>query len=336
MSDHTFHPDRRELLRFGGAAASLAALSRLGIGQPQGGPNRKTLVCVFLAGGNDGHNLIVPRSGPEYTAYAAARQNLAIPQGDLLPITAATPDGALYGLHPSVPELQGLFTAGKLAVALSQGGEFAFFLLGAALGVGVIGAGEVQLLVVVVAITMMATPFLDRLGRLLAERVERRTVVGVEQAPEQTDRLSNHVVIAGFGRVGAAVAARLRAEKVPFIAVDLDPHLIHQARRLGEPVYYGDVTRAEILDAVHIERARALVVAMNNPKAALQLVALMNYIFPNLPVYARARDDAHARELEKAGAHTVVPELVATGVKLASSIVEGALSEELFQDKPES
>jgi CPA2 family monovalent cation:H+ antiporter-2 len=183
---------------------------------------------------------------------------------------------------------------------------------------------------------MMATPFLDRLGRVLAERVERRTVVGVEQAAEQTEQLSDHVVIAGFGRVGAAVAARLRAEKVPFIAVDLDPHLIIQARRLGEPVYYGDVTRAEILDAVHIERARALVVAMDNPKAALQLVALMNYIFPNLPVYARAHDETHARELKQAGAHTVVPELVATGVKLAGSIVEGALAEKLVSDKPES
>jgi CPA2 family monovalent cation:H+ antiporter-2 len=209
-------------------------------------------------------------------------------------------------------------------------------LLGAGVVVGVVSPGVGQLLVVSVALTMMATPFLDRLGRVLAERVERRTVVGVEQAPEQTEQLSNHVVIAGFGRVGVAVAARLRAEDVPFIAVDLDPHLIHQARRLGEPVYYGDVTRAEILDAVHIERARALVVAMNNPKAALQLVALMNYIFPDLPVYARARDAAHARELEQAGAHTVVPELVATGVKLAGSIVEGALSDKLVPDKPES
>jgi uncharacterized protein (DUF1501 family) len=121
MSDHTFHPDRRELLRFGGAAASLAALTRLGIGQPQSGPNRKTLVCVLLAGGNDGHNLIVPRSNAEYAAYAAARQNLAIPQGDLLSITPATPDGAQYGLHPSVPELQSLFGSGKLAVVPNVG-----------------------------------------------------------------------------------------------------------------------------------------------------------------------------------------------------------------------
>jgi len=223
-----------------------------------------------------------------------------------------------------------------LGLMLCQGGEFSFVLLGAGVAIGVVAPEVGQLLVVSVALTMMATPFLDRLGRVLAERVERRAVVGIEQAAEQTEQLSNHVVIAGFGRVGAAVAARLRAENIPFLAVDLDPHLIIQARRLGEPVYYGDVTRAEILDAVHIERARALVVAMDNPKAALQLVALMNYIFPDLPVYARARDETHARELEQAGAHTVVPELVATGVKLAGSIVESALAEKLVADEPES
>ena len=213
-----------------------------------------------------------------------------------------------------------------LGILLSQGGEFAFVLLGAAVGVGVVAADLGQLLVVSVALTMMATPFLARLGGRLAQKVERRTVVGVEQVREQTERLSDHVVIAGFGRVGAAVAARLRAAQVDYIAVDLDPHRIIQARQRGEPVYYGDATRPEILDSVHIERARAAVVAIDSPKAAVQLVALLNYIFPELPVYARARDEAHARELHRAGARSVVPELVATGTKLAGSIVEDALA----------
>ncbi len=72
-------------------------------------------------------------------------------------------------------------------------------------------------------------------------------------------------------------------------------------------------------------------VAVDNPKAALQLVAMVCYIFPDLDVHARARDDAHADELEKLGAHVVVPELVATGVKLAGSILDamdGDIAEE--------
>lgn len=208
----------------------------------------------------------------------------------------------------------------NLGVLLSQGGEFAFVLLGAALGAGVLSADVSHLLVVVVAITMMATPFLAALGRLLERQVERHTVADLETRAEEAETLTNHVVIAGYGRVGAAVAAQLKAEGTDFIAVDLDPHRIIEARAAGLPVYFGDATRPEILEAVHVERARALVVAVDNPQVALRTVSMVRYIFPELKVYARAHDDAHARDLARAGADIVVPEMVATGRQLAGSI----------------
>jgi CPA2 family monovalent cation:H+ antiporter-2 len=209
-----------------------------------------------------------------------------------------------------------------LGMLLSQGGEFSVLLLGAALAVGVLASAEGQLLVLVVTLSMMATPLLARLGRGVEQRAERSGVIPVEEVPEATRSLRDHVVIAGFGRVGTAVAASLEAAEVPFIAVDLNPHTIAQAQHRGRPVYYGDATRPEILDVLHVERARAVVVAIDNAKAALTLVAFLTYLFPELGIYARAYDDAHAAELEKAGAQTVVPELVATGVKLAGEILE--------------
>ena len=81
----------------------------------------KALVCVFLSGGNDSNNLIVPTLPNEYGNYAAIRQNLAIPAGALLPITSLNPDGHSYGLHPTCPELQTLFQEGKLAFAFNVG-----------------------------------------------------------------------------------------------------------------------------------------------------------------------------------------------------------------------
>jgi CPA2 family monovalent cation:H+ antiporter-2 len=209
-----------------------------------------------------------------------------------------------------------------LGMLLSQGGEFSFVLLGAALAVGILASADGQLLVLVVTLTMMATPLLARLGRGVEQRAERSSMIPVEEVPEATRSLRDHVVIAGFGRVGTAVAASLESAGVPFIAVDLNPHTIARAQHRGQPVYYGDATRPEILDALHVERARAVVVAIDNAKAALTLVAFLTYLFPELDIYARAYDDAHAAELEKAGAQTVVPELVATGVKLAGSILE--------------
>jgi CPA2 family monovalent cation:H+ antiporter-2 len=210
----------------------------------------------------------------------------------------------------------------NLGVLLAQGGEFAFVLFGAALGLGILPAELGQLLVAAVALTMMATPLLAAFGRSLERRVELSKVVRVEEIPAETETLRDHVVIAGFGRVGAAVAAELQGSAVATIAADMDPHRVAQARQRGLPVYYGDATRPEILEALGVERARAVIVAVDNPKAALQTVALLHYLFPELRVYARARDDLHARELKRAGAHIVVPELVATGIKLAGSILD--------------
>jgi len=211
-----------------------------------------------------------------------------------------------------------------LGVLLSQGGEFAFVLLGAALVGGVLPGLTGQILFVVVGLSMVATPLLARLGMAAARRVDRAEAPAADDPDAAMESLRDHVVIAGFGRVGADVAARLEAAGMAYVAVDLDPARIAHARQRGLPVYYGDITRPEILAALRVEHARSLVVAVDNPKAAAQLVALVCYILPDLKVYARARDDEHAAELRKLGAHTVVPELTETGVALAGSLIGAA------------
>lgn len=209
-----------------------------------------------------------------------------------------------------------------LGILLAQAGEFAFVLIGAGLAAGAIDGGQGQILVLAVALTMMAAPPLAKMGRWLSERIERAHVTKVDSDPEVLATLTDHVFIAGFGRVGRSVARSLSARGVPYVAVDLDPHQVAQATEDGLPVFYGDATRPEVLEAVHVERARAVVVALNNPRESLQLVALLRYIFPELNIYARAYDDMHANELRQAGALAVVPELVATGTNLAGSILD--------------
>lgn len=108
-----------------GAGASLFgklhAMQRASVERAPAPGDYKALVCVFLAGGNDSYNLVVPRGPAEYATYAAARGDLAVAQASLLPITPITSDGRSYGLHPSVPELQALFAAQKLAILANAG-----------------------------------------------------------------------------------------------------------------------------------------------------------------------------------------------------------------------
>lgn len=210
----------------------------------------------------------------------------------------------------------------RLSIVLAQGGEFAFVLLGAGMIGGVLDRATGQILLVVVGLSLLATPFLAQFGAWMAKYLEAADAVEAGEAALGSETRSGHVVIAGFGRVGSAVAARLQAADIPFVAVDQDPHRIAQARSKGLPVYYGDITRPEILDALNIETARSIVVTVNEPAITSQLVALVSYIFPDLRVYARARDDAHAAELRKMGAHIVVPELVETGFALARSLID--------------
>ena len=112
--------NRREFLQMSGASAALlAATPGTGFTQvvSQSAPfsDYKALVCVFMFGGNDAFNMLVPSSNAEYGVYAASRQNLAIPQADLLPINPLNPDDATYGLHPAMSGIQNLFNSGQAA-----------------------------------------------------------------------------------------------------------------------------------------------------------------------------------------------------------------------------
>lgn len=123
--------NRRQFIR---RASACAAMSMTGIASTlfdlrlinavmaQGSPeDYKALVCVFLSGGNDANNWLIPRSGSDYTAYAAARQNLALAQGSLLALNPLVGDGRDYGLHPNCAGLQNLFNTGKLAFLRNVG-----------------------------------------------------------------------------------------------------------------------------------------------------------------------------------------------------------------------
>jgi uncharacterized protein (DUF1501 family) len=118
---------RREFLvgSLASAASVLLARPRTAVAQVVGASGSfndyRALVCVFLFGGNDSFNMLVPRSAAEYGAYAAARQNLGVPLEDLLPIAPLVSDGAQYGVHPAMPGVRALFEQGQAAFVANVG-----------------------------------------------------------------------------------------------------------------------------------------------------------------------------------------------------------------------
>lgn len=213
--------------------------------------------------------------------------------------------------------------AWPLGLLLAQGGEFGFVIFSIAVGGGLLDEPIGQTLTVAVALSMLVTPLLAWASAGFARRAASRSLAHADLLAQPAPEVDDHVIIAGYGRVGQTIAKRLAERGIAHIAVDRDPYSVARARARDEPVYFGDATRPDVLEALHISRARAVVVALSDPAAATRLVGLVHYILPDRPVLARAETEDHARELTQAGAQTVVPELVATGDRLASVILDG-------------
>lgn len=208
-----------------------------------------------------------------------------------------------------------------LALLLAPSGEFAFALLGAGLTQSTISSQAGQLLISAVGLSMLVAPLLAQAGRWLYVRFERaQSMTHLKASPEEED-LADHVVIAGFGRVGQAIARRLKAQGIPLVAIDSDPDIVTEGKKAGFNVFYGDAALPEVMVALRVEQARALVVALGDPRLALQLVTLLRYIFPNLKIFARAYDDAQMEALNHAGADRVVSEFADAAAKLAGQVV---------------
>jgi CPA2 family monovalent cation:H+ antiporter-2 len=212
--------------------------------------------------------------------------------------------------------------AAEGGLLLGPAGEFAFIVLGSAMVLGLIERPIGEFMLLVVGLSMALTPLLARIGQALAASMERHDGAPPVLAAAAVSLDQPHVIIAGCGRVGRLLGELLEAEQVPHVAIDADAARVATLRRAGVPVHYGDASRAELLNAVHADRAVALVLTMDEPAAAMHAVRGIRAQYPDLPVFARARDEAHAAALRKAGATLVVPETLESSLQLAGVVLQ--------------
>ncbi len=197
-------------------------------------------------------------------------------------------------------------TALTTAVSLAQGGEFAFVLLGFVLGARIMDAELARLLTAVVAVSMAATPLVsaayERL--VLARRPDRKE-------PERLafDEADPDVIVAGFGRFGQIATRLLIANGFKVVLLDSSIDSIDLVRRFGWRVHYGDASRLDLLRTAGAEKARLLVIAIDDRDKATEMVAAAKQAFPNLAIMSRAFDRSHAYELLDAGADEVEREM---------------------------
>jgi CPA2 family monovalent cation:H+ antiporter-2 len=208
----------------------------------------------------------------------------------------------------------------EASLLLGQAGEFALIVIGIAVGTGLLPAGVGNFMLLVATLSMFMTPLVARAGRALRRRfdAEQDELPSLHGLPDD-DGL---VIIAGFGRVGQRIARLLDGAGVRWIAIErhAGAAACHHANRL--PVIVGDAGRPSLLHHLGAGRARAIVVTMDDPAAARHVVHSLHAEFPSLPLIARARDGAHARELIAAGASEVIPEALEAALQLGAHVLE--------------
>lgn len=220
----------------------------------------------------------------------------------------------------------GLFRLGGLpwgksiegGMLLAQGGEFAFVVLGAAASLGLLPPDVAQFMLLVVSLSLMVTPIVAYWGARIGRWCDRSGAA----APRQMEVIhahsqGGHIVIAGQGRVGQLLADVFAKQGVPYVAIEHDAPLVARLVKQGRPVIYGNAARPDLLRKVHTQAAKALVVTMDQPVAAMHTVRAARISYPSLPIFARSRDELHAQELRAAGATAVVPETLEAGLQLS-------------------
>ena len=225
--------------------------------------------------------------------------------------------GRLFGLP-----WRGALEAGLL---LAGGGEFAYVILSAAMGDGIVPRPLGQMVLVSSTISMMCIPLLAAAGLRLGGRktggqglaAEPAAAPAADAAAAETPK----VLVVGYGRVGKLVGDMLHRHDIAWVAAERDPKLVEAARHAGEAIYFGDASRQEFLRRCGLETAPALVVTMDSPEWVEAIVATARAMRPDLTIVARARDARQAQRLYELGATDAVPETVEASLQLSEAVL---------------
>ncbi|WP_179379222.1 cation:proton antiporter domain-containing protein [Jannaschia marina] len=202
-------------------------------------------------------------------------------------------------------------------LSLAQAGEFGFVLVSVAFGDGVIGSQERDILLLVIALSMLLTPLLF----IAYERLAARQPEGEAMPDDEIDEAAE-VIIAGVGRFGQVVHRMLQGTGVQTVVLDRDIKTIRLLRKFGIKTYMGDPTRPELLEAAGLETAKILIVALDDREDAVRLVRLAKRAHRDIHIIARAYDRVHTYELYNAGADQIVREMFDSSLRVGRYALE--------------
>ena len=209
-------------------------------------------------------------------------------------------------------------TAISIALLLAQSGEFALVLFALAKGLGLFDDTLFQLLLIIVLLSMLATPALEK----AAFRIFSSTREGSTTIPEfeigRVEQDAKPVLLIGFGRMGRKVGYVLEFMKVPYVAIDGRADLVDRERAEGKPVYFGDLKRAEVFRVAGVADAPLVIVAIDSPEVTERVVSSLHAAYPTIPIFVRGHDMMKCQALKALGAQFTVSETLEASAELSA------------------
>jgi len=204
--------------------------------------------------------------------------------------------------------------------ALAQGGEFAFLLVSFALQSHALNIEIANQMIVVVVLSMVLTP----VAFIIFEKIIQPRLIDTygRREDDVIEHADNPVIIAGFGRFGQVVSRLLKASGYESTLLDHDAGQIELTERFGNKVFYGDAANGELLRSAGAERARLLVIAIDDRSKAISMIKIARNQFPNLKILARAYDRTHAYELFNAGADYITRETFGSALAMGGAALQ--------------
>ncbi len=213
----------------------------------------------------------------------------------------------------------------RTGLCLAQAGEFGFVLLYQIDSLDLIDPALSQAVLAAMLLSMFGAPFLiqysDRIAMRFSSNEWLLQSLALTRVAAKSVRTENHVVICGFGRSGQSLARMLDQEKIPYIALDMDPDRVKEAASAGDNVVYGDASRENYLVAAGLARAKAVVITYADTPASLKVLHQVEHLRPGMTILVRTKDDADLTKLQAAGATEVVPELIEGSLMMASHVL---------------
>jgi CPA2 family monovalent cation:H+ antiporter-2 len=213
-------------------------------------------------------------------------------------------------------------TALRTGLFLAQAGEFGFVLLTLGAEHGLIAPHWISPVLASMVLSMLATPLLIQYSNLIVMKLSASDwllqSVQLTTIAKKAIKAEAHIIICGFGRSGQNLARLLEGERIPYMALDLDPDRVRHAAAAGQSVVFGDAAKIQSLMAAGLARASAVVISYHDTPSALRILHLVQAHAPKVPVVVRTIDDSDLEKLRAAGATEVVPEAIEGSLMLAS------------------